>query len=320
LRQDGLEHFASLIGPATLNITPKETPTPAQRILIQDHFTFLLSTSLIETLRALQLGVSLPDPGARTMVPLPAAMNPFPNVKNVAVVSVVGDALDFNHRAPWFKHEQTTVSGAQMGLDDTIEGQVRAALDKRLTVKTVVVDRAKLGGLMLKIDQSSFAAPVDGLKPDAVDAYIVVLKRSTPLGADVIQGLGLAHAVSISDEHTYAFAMYEIAVIDGHTLKPLVLRAGTSSPAMASTLPFDPIANSVWPKDGAALSPEQTQLLHDTLLHLMADSIPETLLHLRLTGVISTLDLPKDASPSGTAPALPPPPKPSPKPSTAAPH
>jgi hypothetical protein len=303
LRQGDGEHFAALLGSMDINISPDQTPSDAQRAEMKKAFSHLVSISLVETLRSLNLGVALPQPGARVMVPIPKDIAPFQKVTNVAVVSAVGDSLDLNHRAPFFVHSATTAPIADWNLDAAIESDVRAALDKRFVVKPVPVDRAKIAALNITIDQKGIATTVDGLTATGdIDAYIVVLKRTSPFGLDDVKGLGVAHQTSIGDEHTTVFAIYEIAVVDPHTLKPLMVLAGRTSPLQPIEVPVHVVPNTTWPQT-PPLSPDQARTVEQALTDMMADSIPETLMRMGLTGMMPNGEAAPAPSQSAQAPA-----------------
>ncbi len=292
LRQGEGAHYAALLGNAAEKVEPNQIPTDAQRAAMKAGFSHLVSISLIETVRSLNLGVALPQPGARVMVPIPANISLYPRIKTVAVISAVGDALDMNHRAPFFVHTEGSAPIADWNIDATIESDIRAALDPRFTVKPAVADRAKIANMRIAIDQAGINTPIDGLTPsNDVDLYIVVLKRSAQLGLDTVSGLGIGHVASFSDERTSAFAYYEIAAIDPHTLKPVLLVAGRASPAQPMQIPIRYLNNSAWPAT-QPLSPDQAQTVRQLLTDMMADSIPETLLHMGLTGMMPSGELP----------------------------
>ena len=301
LRQGDGEHFASLLVSVDINVGPDQTPTDAQRAAMKKMFEHLVSLSMVETLRSLNLGIPLPAAGARVMVAIPKDKQPFAKLTKVALISAVGGALDLNHRAPFFVHNIVETPVPDWNLDGTIEDQVRAALDKRFIVKQMPADRAKIAKLNIPISQTGISTVIDGLSPTSdVDAYIVILKRSNAFGLDDITGLGVAHQKSITDEYTTAFAIYEIAVVDPHTLKPVLLLAGRTSPAQPTQVPVHTMANTVWPQT-PPFSPDQAKTVQQTLTDLMADSIPETLMYMGLTGMMPSGELPP--APSQTAAA-----------------
>ena len=262
-----------------INVGPNQTPTDAQRATMKKAFEHLVSLSMVETLRSLNLGIALPAAGARVMVAIPKDKQLFAKLTKVAVISAVGGELDLNHRAPFFVHSIVETPVPDWNLDGTIENQVRAALDKRLIVKQVPADRAKIAKLNIPINQTGISTAIDGLSQTSdVDAYILILKRNTPFGLDDVTGLGLAHQTSIGEEHTTAFAIYEIAVVDPHTLKPVLLLAGRTSPAQPVQVPVHAVDNTVWPQT-PPFSPDQAKTVQKTLTDLTADSIPETLMY-----------------------------------------
>jgi hypothetical protein len=300
LRQGDIEHFASLLGTTDVNLQPKQTPTDVQRATMKAEFSHLLSISLIETLRSLELGVALPPPGTRVIVPIPEAMKPFANVKTVAVVSAIGDGLELNHRGTFFVHSLKVAPIADWNLDGEIENQIAAALDKRFTVKPIQADRAAIAKLVIKVNDTGIATPISGLPTvPAADLYIVVLKHSTTwLGLDDLAGVGLWNQTPFGDQVTSLFVDYTIAVVDPHTLRPLVLRVGLTSPRFPQDAPARTIDNALFPKDWTTLSPDQAKALHPMVSELVADSIPETLMRLGLTGMMPSGDQPAAPAPA----------------------
>jgi hypothetical protein len=296
LRQGAGAQFAALLGPVDLKLEPGDTPTDIQRQRMQKEFSHVLSISLIETLRSLSLGVVLPPPGARVMVPIPVEINPIKAIKTVAIVSAVGGDLDLNHRAPFFVHDRTAVYVTELGLDGVIEDQIRAALDKRLVVKQIPADRAKVAAMNIPLNADGLATPIDGLtQTKDVDAYIVVLKRASQYGLlnDDVSGLGISHNTNMDGEFTSVFASYEIAIVDAHTMLPIWIAPGHASPARLDVRPGQVVDNATWPPKGAnALTPDQGRTVKQALTDVMADSIPETLMHLALTGMMPSGELP----------------------------
>jgi hypothetical protein len=83
-REGSGAHFASMYGPEDLKIEPDQTLTADQRTKLRAQYVKLLSNALIETLRALDLGVALPKPGERVMIPIPEEKRP--KAKTIAFV------------------------------------------------------------------------------------------------------------------------------------------------------------------------------------------------------------------------------------------
>jgi len=310
LRKGAREDFASIFAPMDLRLTSKDVPTPYQRAKLKNEFAHLLAVSLRETLRALHLGIVLPEVGSRDLIPIPTEKSPWGKMHSVAVVSAVGDRLDLNHRGALFRHSLTTAPVSDWNIDSEIEAKMASALDKRLSVKTVAVDRAKLASVEMTIDNNGLATPLAGLTPTSdVDAYVVVLKRKSAvmLQNDPVFGLGMWNQNGMDGESSGVFADYAIAIVDPHTLKPMWVQRGDTSPANAIEAPIRVTSNMNWPKDGGELTPDQSTQLHGIFLDIMNDSVPETMYRMMLTGVMAAptpgvTDLP--SQPGSSAPVL----------------
>jgi hypothetical protein len=324
-RQQTPASFAAIYTPPDLPLSAKDTPSEYQRAEMKNDFARLIALSLRETLRSLNLGIVLPEVGSRTLIPIPPDKDLHKNIHTVAVISAVGDQLELNHRASFFAHKLTKTPVSDWSLENEIEAKMAATLDKRWTVKAVSVDRAKLANVVIDYNARTLQTPIDGLTQTSdVDAYIVVLKNSGPVGglSDPASGIGLWHAKSFDDENSGIFARYVIAIVDPHALKPVWIQRGLTSPAHSPEIPLLVTSNANWPKDGGAPTPEQAQTLHTAFSDIMNDSIPETMFRMALTGMMvapapGTTDLPRrpgtgavatDTTASSTAEIAPSPP------------
>jgi hypothetical protein len=300
-RQQTQASFAAIYAPPDLFLSPKDTPSDYQRAEMKNDFARLIASSLRETLRSLDLGIALPEVGSRTLIPIPLDKDPHKNVHTVAVLSAVGDQLELNHRAPFFVHKLTKIPVADWNLDREIEAKMAAVLDKRWAVKAVPADRTKLANVVIDYNAHPLQTPIDGLTQTSdVDAYVVVLKNSGPVGglSDTVSGMGLWNMNGVDGQNTGIFARYVIAVIDPHTLKPVWIQRGLTSPARSPEIPLVITSNANWPKDGGALTPDQAQRLHPAFSDIMNDSVPETMFRMALTGMMvapapGTTDLPR---------------------------
>jgi len=291
--------FAGYLAPSNRNLDDALAPTPAQFELMHRDFQHHLAVVIAHTLRAMKLGLSIPEPGNEPLVPIMPQSKPIQQVHNVAVVSTISDTFTFGYRTVLFQHHTTPVPMTDGTLDADIEALVAAQLDKRLTVKTVPVDRASLAKMTVTA-AGVIPSPVAGLSPrDDIDAYIVILKRAGVDGNlnDPTSGIGLFKNKSFGAENTYVFAHYEFAVIDAHTLKVLGHRMGIASPHWPSPMPARAIDNGVWPNgDVDALAPGQDTAVKQELHDVIADSIGETLLSMGVTGM--RRDLEDDTGPA----------------------
>lgn len=300
-RQQTPASFAAIYTPPDLTLSAKDTPSEYQHAEMKNDFARLIALSLRETLRSLNLGIALREVGSRTLIPIPPDKDPHKNINTVAVISAVGDQLELNHRAPFFVHKLTKTPVSDWNLDSEIEAKMAAALGKRWAVKAVAVDRAKLANVVIDYNACTLQTPIEGLTQTSdVDAYIVVVKNSGPVGglSDNVSGIGLWNMNGVGGESSGIFARYVIAIVDPNTLKPVWIQRGVTSPAHSPEIPLLVTSNANWPKDGGALTPDQAQRLRPAFSDIMNDSIPETMFRMALTGMMvapapGTTELPR---------------------------
>lgn len=281
--------MAAFTGGQELAVSDNQVPSGKQRAELQGGFSRLVSMSIPETLRAMNLGIALPSVGARSVVPMAPAAEPFASIKSVAVISVVGDQLEFERQSGAvmsLSHSENHLPIADWQLDQEIEGWARAAMAKRFTIKDVPVDRAALA-------QSRLVGPDHVLKPDFpglssspdVDAFVIFVKHPIELSLMDCTGVGIWNRSALFGAYTAVYANYAVALVDAHTLKLLAAHVGTMSPKSATPVPYRSVDNAMWPAAPPALSPSTAQQIHEIANTLLADSVPETLFRMGLTGM-----------------------------------
>jgi hypothetical protein len=276
--------------------------TPVQRLMLHGQFGYMVDNTILETVRALQLGVALPSPGARELVDIPADKDPLGKYKTVAIVSVVGDTLEFVHSGMTiFTNTNDMLQTPGSGEDATVEALIRSSLAKHFVVQDVAVDRAALVTSRLA-DYTGWKQTVQGLPSvPGLDAFVVVMKYSTNIPGMKSRGTGLGvWNYSAIASRTSVFAFYDMALVDAHTFKIITARMGIMSPKSATPVPFQTVSDTLWPEKPPAASAAQLVDIHADVDALIADSIPETMMRLGLTGQYFR-------EPSGT-PQPPPPP------------
>lgn len=290
LRAGVAPSFAGVVVPPVLALDDDFALSDKQQMLLHGIVSKLVEASLVETIRSMNFGVSLPDAGARELVPIPPDKKPYQNVKSVAVVSVIGDQLEERHWGGFWARSTTALAVPDWKLDDTVEADMRTALDKRFAVKDVPVDRHALAQARLLDNDGKLAPSFPGLSATQdVDAYLLAVKldwASTNYHAGR-NGTGILHnSWTIGDDDTGVFASYAIALIDAHTLKIISARAATQSPDRASAQPYLKVDNQLWPAAPPTLSSDQTSQIHAALDNILRDSVQETLLSLGLTDMM----------------------------------
>ena len=283
LRASAQSSVAARMGAASLNPSDSLTINDTQRSALQADFTRLVSQSLIETVRALNLNVPLPDIGSRKLVAMAPGQDPFANIKTVAVASTIGDVLSLKQWQIVTLTEKKIVIG-DWHLDDQIESMAKDAMGKRFTIVAGNIDRAALANGDLLGARGNVPDTFPGLQPaNNVDAYVLFIKM--PL-ADEAGGVGMyTNNAIIGSNETDLFANYAVAVIDAHTLKPITIVKATTGPKAVATTPTRKVDAAMWPASLTSLTPEEAAKIRQAMNDVLADSVPETLLRMGLTGM-----------------------------------
>lgn len=283
LRDSAPPSVAARMGAASLNPGESLAMSDAQRAALQADFARLVSQSLVEAVRALDLNVPLPDIGARNLVAFAPGQDPFASIKTVAIASAIGDELSLKQ---WYMVTLTEkqIAIGDWHLDDQIERMAKDAMGKRFTIVQGDIDRGALASADLIDSRGRIPDSFPGLKPASdIDAYVLFIKM--PL-ADEAGGVGMyTNNALIGSSETDLFANYAVAVIDAHTLKPITVVKATTGPKAAATTPMRAVDAAMWPASLTALTPEESTKLHQAVSSILADSVPETLLRMGLTGM-----------------------------------
>jgi hypothetical protein len=282
-RQGVPVQFAAFNGASSLNLAPGQTPTAAQRDQLKRDFERDMAMAMRETLRALNLGIVLPEVGTRNIVAIPPAENPCRKLKRVMAISTLGDRVEVDYPGSLFtKRKDHLIPVADWDFDTTVEKLATGALDSCFQVVKAPVDRAKLASFVVTSDKSVLEKPMDGITPGSdVDLYIVFAKLRND-NADGISGLALwGGGNSDSGE---ALAEYAVTLIDAKTGKIIFMLQGVASPKFAFPVPGRQLAKTYIPNPGESFSPFQSANARTLFSDMMADSIAETLLRLQLTG------------------------------------
>ncbi len=280
------DSFAGLIADSSLK-TDKIILDEQQENLLHALTNRLVTASLIETLRSLQLGVTLPEVGARVLVPIPPDKAPYPDIKSVAIVSGIGDSLDFERFATIFGRSSKLIPVPEWHLDALVEHEARSALAPQFTIKDVAVDRAAFAHASL-IDSDGKPNPqFPGLSPTpTVDAYLVFLKLREPLSDIMMTGTGLGMRHNAVASQTGIFAFYAVALLDARTLKIIGATSAVTSPEFPASKPLLDVEDSLWPDNPASPVPAQAAQIQKTIRDILVDTCHESMLRLGLTGMM----------------------------------
>jgi hypothetical protein len=229
----------------------------------------------------------LPDPGARTLVPIPPDIHLYPNIKSVAVVSGIGDSMDYERFATILGRSSKFVPVTDWKLDSLVEQEARSAIAPRFVVKDVPVDRNAFSHASLIDADNKLNPQFPGLnQTDAVDAYLAFVKLREPLSEIMMSGNGIGMSHNAMIPTTTLFAYYAVALVDARTLKLIAATADVASPNLPSSKPSLDVADSLWPDDPASLTAEQTADIQKVVRQLLVDTCHESMLRLGLTGMM----------------------------------
>ncbi len=271
------------MGAAALNPGDDLSIGDAHRALLQADFTALVSQSLTETVRALNLNVPLPDVGARNLVAAAPGQDPFASIKTIAVASAIGDALTMKQ---WYMITLTEkqIPVGDWHLDDQVESLAKDAMSKRFTIVNGNIDRGALANAELIDPRGRIANDFPSLQPAGnIDAYVLFVKM--PMAGEA-GGVGMATTNALTGgADTDLFANYAVAVIDAHTLKPITVVKATTGPKSVATTPTRKVDASMWPASLSSPTPEEFAKIRQAENDILADSVPETLLRMGLTGM-----------------------------------
>ncbi len=289
LRDNTPPSFCGIFASPALKVGDDFNLSDNQLQLLHGTVSTMLNLSIVETLRALNIGVDLPPAGARTMVPIDPEKNPYKNYKNVAVVSALGKQFDVEHAGfSVLNHSTYPALDTGWDLDAHIEQQARTLLSQHFSVVEPNADRAAFEKTVLWNEDGKFAPVLAGLNPDPnIDLYVVFVPLRRPVwGVYKTTGLGVFNKTGLGTEGTYIFAHYAVAVIDAHTMKVLFARNAIMSPDHASPDPQQILDKEFWPSASPPVfSPEQMTKFHDTITDILDNSVNETLLQMFLLGV-----------------------------------
>jgi len=265
---------------------PREPPTPAVLAKARPVFEMLVSMSLLETLRALEFGVTLPPIGGRTTMTAKPDELEHTRIKTVAVASGIGDELQIANPGffPNVLRTDNHLPIAEMKLDELVETQARTILAKRFTVKDIAFDRTALAKARVADKDDKDIETVPGLTAAGdIDAYVVFLK--TPGNSPYPwHGPGIVEDWRAGKTGCVVFVYYQAVLVDAKTLKILSWYRGQPSLVWPRDVPWRDVDPTLWPGEKAAtLTPEQHDKIAAVLKSELSDSVPETLLIMGLT-------------------------------------
>jgi hypothetical protein len=280
------DSFAGLIATSNLK-TDRFDLDEQQQNLLHALTNHLITASLIETLRSLQLGVALPEAGARTLIPIPPDKRPHPGIKSVAIVSSIGDTFDFERFATVLGMSSKVVPVPEWQLDALVEQEARSAIGRQFIVKDIPIDRAAVAHASLIDSDDQLNPRFPGLSPTSdVDAYVLFVKLREPLSDILMHGTGLGMWHNAVAQQTGMFAYYAVALVDAHTLKIIAATSAVTSPNYPASRPSVAVDDSLWPNDPMSMNGADAEKIRKAIQGLVIDTGRESMLRLGLTGMM----------------------------------
>jgi hypothetical protein len=149
-------------------------------------------------------------------------------VKTVGIISAIGDQFTFAKGG--FSGPDNTclsLSISSWGLDDFIVRQTTAALSGRFQVRPLTYNRAAFAAIkespikaVTLVHGDPFKKLVETeVSPQGLDAYVVITRSKANFGsgAHKLEGVGLITYGTLVESYSFAYALYEIRVVDGKT-------------------------------------------------------------------------------------------------------
>lgn len=212
------------------------------------------------------------------MVP-PASRGGYDHIHTMAVVSALGNTMRLQNDH-FLGADSRQFDITDWKIDDLVTAMVQKYLAPRFAFKPVNVDRAAIASLRngpLDNTYEDVRRVLKTVSAAGVDAFMVI---RPDLEADTLglQGLTYEHVNTLAGTSAGIWANYEIDVYDANSMA-LVAKAYSRL-----HLPHKPVwfASLPAPKgleldDNLSLSPEQRDLLHDSMRKLITASLIDTL-------------------------------------------
>ena len=210
-------------------------------------------------------------------------------VKSVGVVSAFADRFQVRKLGVTvFGNDESEFPVDAWGIDDVMVGKVRTLLGRRFDVRPVTYRRAAFA----KGSWGGIGAMVrEGVTPAPVDAYVVITRGFSQLGAtnQSVSGLGILEASGglLNSNRFFLYSLYTVSIIDARELSSKAITASLMPGEAAIDLlrstvmrgPHKQVDESWWPTAREAAS---NQRLKGAVVELIDQSLPNTLQQLQL--------------------------------------
>ena len=214
------------------------------------------------------------------------------SIRTVGIISAVGDEFSFTTAGlAGFDRGDRRYSVESWGLDDMIIRQASTALSGRFQVQPLSYSRAAFAAsetdspvtLVKLIHEDRIEALLRKEPPaSSIDAYIVIVKAESSIGSGnrKVTGLGAVKYASAFGSYNQLYALYEIRVIDGHSLKLIEKRsAAPFEQAELGRLAGRKVDDTYMPSSG---DPARNEKLRAAVVDMIERSLALTLRNLRI--------------------------------------
>jgi hypothetical protein len=261
-------------------------PTAEQMAALKREYLELVSYSYLETLRALELGITLPAPGARQTVGL--ADSRYADIETVAVVSTIDPVVKaYDHRM-FVGGVESLIDAPHCTVNADFETIMEEYLAPHFTIVEAALDRAAIEAAGTHEGNDIRERFPELPETPAADAYVLLYDFATfPPDRGVLtytpEGVGLFQAVKGYVNETYAFAHVMILIVDGRTRELISGLMATTSEDFLLPTSLE-IGMDNWFSEAEDMTPERERIMREAINTLAADALPDTLYRMGVTG------------------------------------
>ncbi len=214
--------------------------------------------------------------------------------KTVGVISAIGDEFSYTEAGlTGFDTDDRSFAIASWHVDDLVVRQASAILSGRFQVQQVTYtsptlarpeEQSPIALVNLMRDDRIKATLRTDVSPQALDAYIVIVKAKSQIGHGnrTVAGLGMVSSGTAFGSYAQIHALYEVRVYDGHSFELIEKRSAAPLDNADLTRLAGPnrrVDDGYLPSAG---EPERNEKLHAAIVELIERSLPSTLQNLHL--------------------------------------
>ncbi|MEZ5829963.1 MAG: hypothetical protein R3D05_02145 [Dongiaceae bacterium] len=223
------------------------------------------------------------------------------SVQSVGIISAIGDDLAYQGLPEymWQPIDAYRKDVTVWKIDSFIAEQLSRTLQPKYKIVPVDFDRdafldPKLYQTVLSAGTAPNAGPIGEIvratvrNPEA-DLFLVVLRGRVSFGVTryFAEGIGVLRTQPPKVSRSYYHAVYRIAVVDGHSFKPLAILDGVNDEThpfagLFHGSPFAEFPAQYWAADRGQVTVDQIAWIMEGMKGLFARTLPVTLRRLHL--------------------------------------